>query len=206
MITPAADEEKRHIFCKTTGFTLAETLLASSVAVIVGMFLVGILVNNTGVFYKQNSMVSEGLSLNDTMTAISNQIKQGVGVAAGYPESSPTILSGANTLVLKLPALSSEGPISDVYDYVAVYPDSSNPNVLRIQTFPSTNPASTRPANDQVITSLLQSVQFTYLDRSGNTTTPDSAVSVGVSLTVLSKTGSVGSSHNANAVVVLRNH
>ncbi len=186
------------------GFTLVETLLTTSIAVIVGIVLLSIFLNHTGVFYKQNALVTEGLGLNDAMSVLSNQIRQGVSVAAGYPESSPTILSSDTVLVLKLPALSSSGVISNVYDFVAIFPDLSTPTVLRMQTFP--DPASIRPGSNQVLTTLLQSVKFTYYDHSGNVVTPTNAALVGVDLTVLSKTGSIGSSRTTKAVVDLRNH
>ena len=41
------------------GFTLVEILVASAVAMIIGVFLMSILVNSNGIFYKQNAIVNE---------------------------------------------------------------------------------------------------------------------------------------------------
>lgn len=185
------------------GFTLLETVIASAVALVAGTFLVAILVNHSGLFYKQNSIVSEGLSLNDAMREIENNIRQAVYIADGYPGGSPDYTTGAQTLVLKLPALSQSEVIDGVYDYAVVTKDSSEPRVIRVLVFPDFQ--STRKASNLVLTNLLESVQFEFLDKSGNLVAPASAASVGTTLTVLSKTGSIGSSRSSSAVTTLRN-
>lgn len=185
------------------GFTLLETVIASAVALIAGTFLVAILVSHSGLFYKQNSIVSEGLSLNDAMREIENNIRQAAYVASGYPEASPEYTTGAETLVLKLPALGQSGVVEGVYDYAVIAKDPTQPKVMKISVFP--DPQSSRGASDRVLTNLLESVQFEFIDRGGNTVAPASAASVGTTLTVLSKTGSIGSSRSSSAVTTLRN-
>ncbi|OGE35013.1 hypothetical protein A3E45_01665 [Candidatus Daviesbacteria bacterium RIFCSPHIGHO2_12_FULL_43_11] len=185
------------------GFTLLETVIAAGIALIVGTFLVAILVNHSGLFYKQNSIVSEGLSLNDAIREIENNIRQAVYVADGYPESAPDYATGVETLVLKLPALSETGVIDGIYDYAVIAKDPSEPKVIRLWIFP--DPQSTRKASNLVLTNLLESVNFKFLDKSGNLVAPVSAASVGTTLTVLSQTGSVGSSRASSAVTTLRN-
>lgn len=187
----------------SAGFTLLETVMAAGIALIVGTFLVAILVSHSGLFYKQSSIVNEGLNLNDAMREIENNIRQAVYVADGYPEGSPDYTTGVETLVLKLPALSETGVVDGIYDYAVVAKDSSEPKVVRLWVFP--DPQSTRKASNLVLTNLLESVQFKFLDKSGNLVAPTSAASVGTTLTVLSKTGSIGSSRSSSAITTLRN-
>lgn len=188
---------------KSKGFTLLELVIASGAAMVIGTLLMTIWVNNNGVFYKQNSLVNEGLTINDVTQKIEEYARQAVNVPGGYPESSPTYITGGQVLVLKLPAINSSGVIADTYDYVVVTPDSSKPKILRLMVFPDSQ--STRPPSNTVLSSYLQSIQFSYLDVNSNPVTPTSAVSVGINLTVLSKLGSVGSSQNSSTTVSLRN-
>lgn len=185
------------------GFTLIEVIIASAVAVVVGALVVGILVNNTGLFYSQSSAVDEGVSLNDALGQITSAVKQAAQVASGYPASSPTYITGASTLVLMLPSLGSSGVIANTYDYVVISPDSANPKVLRLQIFPDAQ--STRKSANTVLTTILSSIQFSYPDKNGVATTPASAVSVGINLAVLSKTGTIGGVRTSNTVVNLLN-
>lgn len=185
------------------GFTLLETVMAAGIALIVGTFLVAILVSHSGLFYKQSSIVSEGLSLNDAIREIENNIRQAVYVADGYPEGSPDYTTGSETLVLKLPALSESGVVDGVYDYVVVAKDPAQSKVMRIWVFP--DPQSTRNASNLVLTTLLESVQFKFLDKSGDLVVPAAAASVGTTLTVLSNVGSIGSSRASSAITTLRN-
>ncbi len=185
------------------GFTLLETVIASAVALIAGTFLVAILVNHNGVFYQQNSVVSEGLSLNDAIREIDNNIRLGVSVAVGYPEDVPEIYSDNDSLVIKIPAINGVNVTPNVYDFIVISKDQSNIKVLKIQIFP--DPQSTRPASNRVLTTLLESVSFTYLDKNGEVVAAASSASVKVDLTVLSKTGSVGSSRSSSSTTTLRN-
>ncbi len=185
------------------GFTLIETLIAAAGAAIIGTMLLSIWVNNNSVFYKQNSLVGEGLSLNAASQQINGYTRQASAVVVGFPESAPVYTTGASVLVLKLPATSSTGPLSDVYDYIVITPDSSNPKVLRLLIFPDSQ--STRKRVNTVLTALLEGIEFSYLDQNGHPTTPASAMAVGVQLTVLQATGSIGSSQSSNTVTTLRN-
>ncbi|MDO8638691.1 MAG: prepilin-type N-terminal cleavage/methylation domain-containing protein [Candidatus Daviesbacteria bacterium] len=188
---------------KNKGFTLVEILIASAIALIVGIFLMGILANNNGLYYKQSSLVSEGLSLNDAVSAINNYIMQAGAVAVSYPEISPLYTSNSETLVLKLPAYNGDEMIDNVFDYIVLYKDPANSKILKVQIFPGTG--STKQALTSVLTTILHNITFSYLDKRGVEVPPASATSVGIDLTVLSKTGSIGSSRSSKAVTNLRN-
>lgn len=188
---------------KNYGFTLVELLIASAITLIVGIFLLSILVNNNGIFYKQNALVDEGLNLNDSMSAINKNIMQASSVVATYPEISPLFTSNTETLILKFPSLQDGEIVESAYDYMVFFKDSQNPKILKVQTIPDS--ASDRLASTTVLTTILKDIIFTYLDKNGNTILPVSATSVGISLTVLSKTGSIGSSRSSTSVTNLRN-
>lgn len=187
------------------GFTLVEMLLALAVTIIIGVYFASILVNNSGFFYKQTAIINEGLSLNDAVSEIDKNIRQASSVAAGYPEASPTYTSGSETLVLKLPAFSDTGTISNTYDYVVVAKDAANPKVVRLLTFPDSQ--SIRPSTDLVLTTMLESITFSYLDKNNNPVTPSSAAVVSFEVKVSPKLGSIGgSSRTATMVTTLRNY
>lgn len=188
---------------EAAGFTLIEVLLTSAIAMVVAVILIGVLINNTGLFYQQSGVVKEGLSLNNTLQTISLQIKQSTAIASGYPDISPTFMSSANQLVLKLASLDASGVIAGKYDYIIIYQDPALPKVLRMQTF--ADPASNRNSADEVLTTVLDSVIFSYFDRQGLTVVPTSAVTVKVNLTVLEKSGQIGSKRASSISVTLRN-
>lgn len=188
---------------KIKGFTLVEMLIVAAITLIVGIFLLSILVNNNSLFYKQNALVDEGLSLNDTISAINKNIMQASSVVDSYPENSPLFTSNTETLILKFQSLKNGEIIESAYDYIVYYKDPENPKLLEVQTFPDSD--SERVASTSVLTTILQSIVFSYLDKNGNAVLPMSAASVGINLTVLSKTGSIGSSRSSTSITNLRN-
>lgn len=188
---------------KMSAFTLLETVLVGGLALVVGTFLVAILVSNTGFFYQQTSVINEGLSLNDALQKINNKIKEAVEISSGYPPLSPIYISGAETLILKLPAISQSGVLINTYDFATVFKDTAKPNILRLQVFPDQQ--SVRRSSSEVLTTLLDTINFLYIDKDGNQVATQSAVGVKTTLTVLSKTGSVGSKRSSTTTTFLRN-
>ncbi|MDO8498445.1 MAG: hypothetical protein Q7S44_01540 [bacterium] len=185
------------------GTTLIEILLVSVIAVVVGGLLVAILVNNSGLFTKQTELVGEGLNLNDGIRQIDDGVREAAGVVVSYEVDSTTYTTGDNTLVLKLPATSGSGVISDAYDYLVVSADTSLPQVLRLQVFPDAQ--STRASKNIVLSTILNSVQFYYLDESSAAVSPSQAVKVKVILSVIQKSGQISSSRSATMTTSLRN-
>lgn len=185
------------------GFTLLEIVLVAGLAIIVGTLLITILVQNNGFYYKQNSIIAEGLSLNDAMRGMDTYIRQAIAVAPEYTDGATSYTSGGQTLVLKLPSLNSEEIIENTYDFVVITKDPEKPNVLRLKIFPDV--LSSRNGENLVLTTLAESYNFKYLDKAGNQVSPSSAVAVENTLSVLSKSGSIGSSRTSFSTVTLRN-
>lgn len=179
-------------------------IIASSAALVVGTFLLLILSNHTGFFYKQSSVVNEGLNLNDALQEISNYIRQASYISTGYPEVNPTYTTSSDTLVLKLLSVDLANQLLQTYDYVVISKDPSLGKILMVQVFP--HEESSRPAANKVLTNILKSISFTFLDKANNPVTPSSAWQIGATLEVESKTGSVGSQRSSSILTTLRNN
>lgn len=185
------------------GFSLLEVVLGGGISLIVGILLVGILINNSGFLYKQNSLVSEGLSLNDAMHQIETVLRQAVSVEADFTKDTTVYMTDSDTLVLRIPALQNGEILDNVYDFVVIEVDSGKAEILRRYIFP--DPLSERPAANTVLTTVLETVQFFYQDKAGNVVSPTAAQAVGVTLNVNPSTGAIGSSRSSTAVTTLRN-
>jgi prepilin-type N-terminal cleavage/methylation domain-containing protein len=171
---------------KQSGFTLVEVIIATLISAVVGVLLLSIMVNNTGVFYKQSSKVAEGLGSNDSLTSIRSAIKQASAIAASYPVTgTPTYTSGDSQLVLRLASIDSSGNIIDsTYDYEVFYLSGGN---LYLKIFP--NALSKRQSADRVLSKYASSINFQYLNLSGVAVSPVSAAQVKVTLSLAQRSG-----------------
>lgn len=183
------------------GLSLVEVLIATSVAAIVGVILVAIMVNNTGVFYTQTTKVSQGVASNDSLGKIRSYVREAQFIAANYPESgSPTYTSGSDTLILKVSSIDASGDILSTYDFVISY---KNGDRLRLKVI--ADPSSQRPAVDQLLSNNVDSVLFQYFDSTGNSVTPAVATRVKVTLKIRQKAGSGYTTNLATTEARLRN-
>ena len=158
------------------GFTLVELIISISIAVLVSGLLIAILVNNTGLFYKQSSKISEGIGANNGLVNIKSSIKESQSVADSFSFSGTTYSSSSTQLVLKLPSIdSSKDIISNTFDYFVYY---QNNDKLIWRVFP--DPLSLRVSVNQILTENVQSLLFEYFNSAGNPITPTSAVKVRV--------------------------
>ncbi|MBI2017861.1 hypothetical protein HYS92_02315 [Candidatus Daviesbacteria bacterium] len=148
---------------KSVGFTLAETLVVVSIIIVAGLLLMGVVVNFTGISVTQSSKVSQGVNVNDSFMKIREAVKSASAIASSYPESgSPIYTSSSTQLVLKLPAIDSSGNIIEAsFDYFVFVVESSS---LLFKIFP--NAFSSRTAQNQVLTTALDSLLFQYFDNS----------------------------------------
>jgi prepilin-type N-terminal cleavage/methylation domain-containing protein len=185
------------------GFTLVETIIVAAVFLIVGTLLASILVNNTGLSNSQSSLVTSGLNINDAVSTIENNIRQASSVAIGYPEVTPTYTTSSNTLVLKIPSYNASGVISDTYDYVVVTKDLTKTYLLKQYIFP--NALSIRQSQNKILTNILQSIEFSYLDKNDNVVSSNTAEKVKVIINVLPGNGVADKTRSATIVVSLRN-
>lgn len=180
-------------------------MLASAVAGVIGILLISILVSTSGFFYQQQSVINEGISLNDVLGQINSLVKEAQAVASAYPETgTPQFSTSQTTLVLKLPGINQNEVLPDLNDFVVVAKDSQNSKILRLKIFPA--PLSIRPSKDSVLATFAESIKFSYLDKGGSEVlTPNLAEAVKIDLSVLAKTGSIGSKRSASITLNLRN-
>lgn len=186
------------------GLTLVEGLLTLGIATVVGILLVVIMVNTGGLFFKQSGKLEQGLNINDALSKIGQIIKESSSVAVSYPEGSPpTYTTGAKYLVLKIPSINLSGDvISDVFDYFVFFQDT---NILRFKTFP--NAQSVRGAQDQILSTKVESLLFQYLDSQipPQEVTPISASKIKVTLQLKQKVGAGIEQNIATKEANLRN-
>ncbi len=185
------------------GFTLIEIIIVAGLTTVIGAILVGVLVNNSSMYYQESSTVASGIGLNDIVDEVNTDIKLAAGVTSIYEVPPLTFTSGQQTLILKLPATNDSGNLSEVFDYLVIFVDATNPKILRKQVFPDAS--STRKAENKVLTTILENIEFGFLDKNGNTVSPADASSINTTVKLLSKSGSVGTSKSATIVTTLRN-
>lgn len=138
------------------------------------------------------------------MSEIEKSIRLAQIVSVGYPESSPTYTTSATTLVLKVPAFDSNGNLlENTFDYMIITADLSNLKILRKMVFPA--PASVRGQVNQVLSTNLSSISFSYLDLAGNLVSPTSASKIDFTINVATPIGVYTQQDSAKSTVSLRN-
>lgn len=184
------------------GLTLIEVLIAAGISAIAGIMLLGILVNNTGIFYQQTSKVTQGVSSNDALAEFRNSSKEAKSVAVSYPETgTPTYNSGASQIVFKLSTIEASGNIvPNIYDYKVYYLSADK---FKIKVIPDVQ--SKRKPLDKILAANVQSVLFEYFDSVGAAVSPSSAEKVRITLTQRQKAGAVFQTHTATSEANLRN-
>lgn len=188
-----------------SGFTLLEILVGMAVGVVAGGLLVSILVQSNGVFLKQGVQVSEGLSLNQSISEINADIVQSSGVVSSYPVSGqPQYTTGANVLVLQVPSINSSGNvISNVYDYIVISADTQKKYLLREMVFPDAQ--SSRKSLNKILSTSLNYVIFYYFDSHSATVSPLLATKINYSIVLNEKVGLGTKVASSSSVANLRN-
>lgn len=185
------------------GFTLLEIVITMGLISIIGVLLVVIIVNSTGVFYKESTRLSEGLHINDTLSSIRENIRQSSGVVTSYTSSGVTYTSSSTQLVLKVGSRdSSNNLIANVYDYFVFYQDQ---NKFWFKVFPDV--LSSRKSKNQILTTFLETVNFQYF----NSATPpvevlaQNALKVRITLSLTQKNGNLIERKIATSEASIRN-
>lgn len=185
------------------GFTLLEMVITMGLVSVVGLLLVVIIVNSTGVFYKESSKLSLGLNINDALSSIRSVIKQSNGVVATYTDGSTTYTSGTTKLILKLSSIdSSNNLISGTFDYFIYFLDQKR---LRLKSFPDS--VSARKIQDQIFSTTVDFLLFQYFNLNNPPTevTPETAGKVRATVTLNIKNGTNYETKTATSEATLRN-
>lgn len=187
------------------GWSLLEVLVGVTVAALAGGLIINLMVSSNKLFFDQSAQISQGLSLNQAKLEITDLIKSSAGVAAQYPASgTPLYTAGANTLIIKLPALSAEGEvIESVYDYAVVEADPLEPGVLRKQIFKDNQ--SFRNTENKVLSTSLDSLFFSYLDVNNAPVAVDQAIRVSFVINLSTRSGFSENKNSGSGTVNIKN-
>lgn len=185
------------------GLSLLEVVIAMGIATVVGVLLVAIIINSSGLYTKESAKLSQGQNINDALSSIREAIKASSGVMASYIGGSTTYTSSSTQLVLKLSSIdSSNNLISQTFDYFVYFLDQ---NKLRLKTFP--DPASSRKAQDQIFSTSVDSLLFQYFNSANPPleVTPNTASKVRITLRLKQQSGAITETKTATSEGVIRN-
>lgn len=183
------------------GFTLIEILVAAVLAILVGSLLFGLMVKNTGVFYKESSKVGQGLNINDALSSIRSNAKLSETVATSHQISGVTYTSNATSLVLQLASIDISGLIiPNTFDWV-VYLKSGDKLYYKL----APGAGSKRKAINQILANNVDTLTFQYYQTDGIEIAPASASKVKVSIKLKQQAGSGIETSVATSEATLRN-
>lgn len=182
-------------------FTLLELVIVMGITTLVGVLLVGILIQNNSLFYSQSSRVTQGVGVNDGLSSLREYIKEAKAVVSAYPETgSPSYVSSPDLVILKLSSVDSSGNLLPFFDYVIYYKVA---NKLEWLLFPDN--LSNRKTTDRILTTGVDSLLFEYFDSTGGVVTPSSAKKVRVTIKLKQKNGLKYITNVATSEAYLRN-
>lgn len=185
------------------GLTLVEILISSSIAVFVGSILLIIMVNSSGLYYKESAKINIGLNTNDVLSKVRKSIKESSAVVALYNSDSETYTSGVTQIVLKLPSLDSSGNIIlGSFDHFVFFRDQ---NKFRFKTFPDMT--SSRKAQDQILSNIADNLVFQYFNSANPPieVIPKKAAKVRITLTLKEISGPTYETNTATSEANLLN-
>lgn len=187
------------------GLSLIEVLIVMTVAAVAGGLLINLMVSSNRLFFDQSAHINQGLSINQTELELTSLIKSSAGVADQYPVSGASqYTSDSDTLIIKLPAISSSGDvIESVYDYAVVEADSDKPAILRMQVF--TDDQSFRNPENKVLSTNLNSITFAFFNTSNNPTTPTQAKRVSFVIKLSTKSSFSNKEASGSGTVNIKN-
>lgn len=187
------------------GWSLLEVLISVTIAAVAGGLIINLMVSSNKLFFDQSAQISHGLSLNQAKLEITDLIKSCAGIVTQYPVSGVAqYTTDSNTLVIKLPAISSGGDvIESVYDYAVIEADTAKPTVLRKQIFKSTG--SYRNPENKVLSTSLANLYFNYLDINNVPVAVDQAVRVNFIITLSTKSGFAENESSGSGTVNIKN-
>lgn len=187
---------------KSAGITLLELLIFMALSVLTGILLVGIMISNSEILYKQSSRLSQGLDINDTLVSIKTNIRQASSVAISYPEAGPpAYTSSQSQLVLKLLSVdSSGGVIQNTFDFIVYLKED---DFIKILVLPDT--LSSRTSQDTILAKNTDTLVFDYYDPLDTPVVPQDAKKVKISLVLKQKAGARFETNLATGEAILRN-
>ena len=168
-----------------SGLTLVETTIAVGISAVIGVLLLSLLVNNTGLFYSQTSKVQQGVGANDALNTFRSNTRSAVSVVNSYTDGSTSFVSSSNVLVIKLLSVNASGNlIANTYDYFVYH---SVGGIFYQRVFADV--LSDRKSGGQVLASNVKAIFFEYFNVTDQEVIPTSAAKVRLTLTLQQKIG-----------------
>lgn len=139
-------------------FTLTETLIVVGILGLISGAVVTMFLNYSSVYQRENSGVSVTQSASRTITLISTTIAQSSGVIASRTINGVAYVTSSTTLIVQLPAASTNGDIiQGGFDYTVFHASGT---VMTEST--ETYSGSYRSPGTYTLTTSLSNVTFTY--------------------------------------------
>lgn len=185
------------------GLTLIEMLIAMSIASAIGVLLLVIIVNSTGLYSNQSAKIQTGVNINDALAQIRSSIKQASAIVPSYTDGQTVYTTGARQLVLKIASVDfANNIITNTFDYFIFLLDQ---NTLRFKVIPDV--ASSRPGKDQIFSTSADNIIFEYFNSAVPplAVDPEQATKVKVSLVLKQKNGTTVETNIATSEANLRN-
>lgn len=188
------------------GFSLVEILIGVSIASVAGVILISLLSQNSSLVSDQNVKINQGLEINTARPLIDETLKAGSSIVSQYPATgSPTYTTGTESIVLSVPSINAQGlTINNTYDYLVLFKDPDNPRVLKKKLI--VDPLSTRSSEDRVLLTKLSSIQFTYLNSSGQEISPTQASKIRYIVNVTDLVATEEKMSSVSGTINLRNN
>lgn len=140
------------------GVTLVEIMIVVAILAMTLVVLVDLLKRYHVTFQAQEATINTARSASAIITAVRHALLQANHVLASHSFSGTLYTSGANTLVLSLPAVNSSGDvISGKTDYIVFYVSGANAYVLT-----EADSASNRVSSQRQLSDVVQTLTFTY--------------------------------------------
>ncbi len=188
-----------------SGFGLIEVLVAITISAVAGTLLLKIFVQNQGLYFEQSSKITQGFSINQAYTQISESIKIGSSVVSTNLVGSPQYVTDNDTIVIELPSIDSSGNvINQTYDYIVITREGRDLIFLKKKLFP--NPLSQRKSEDKLLADKVENFTLIYKDQSGLQVSPTNAQKVYFNLELSEKAGLSNQESSAAGEINLRNN
>ncbi len=140
------------------GFTLIEVLITTALTVMLMLALSYVYVGFSRTFPYVESSIAVTSGGSQIVDETREAALQATHILASHAFSGTTYTSGSTTAVFELPAITSAGAtISGSYDYIGIY--ASGTDAYRLI---DAAPASSRTSGSKKLTSVLDSLLFTY--------------------------------------------
>lgn len=181
-----------HLRAHRAGLTLIEMLQTIGLTAIIVIIVGGMLLIFFRAFYLYSTRSKLITTAVETVTHIGDELAPAYSLEASRTVGSVAYASDQDSIIVKEAAINAAGtPIADVYDYIVIARDATNPQ--RLMEIIDADPASSRTDAAKLLHDAVIDVTFTYRDASPTTT--DTVTFTVTTRTVVQRTALVYTLH-----------